>query len=306
MSLGPDTDRIRYIETDLSDLDGRPVHFICGIYLICVRGRCEVTTGAEDFLLTDETELIYLSGTILQRLSASPDFLARMVLFPKEAFLKAMLPIDTPYLNYADAHPCYRHTPDVRSRMTWRQVRVWMDLAKSMFSGDVRTQFRELLEFDWLQGFLIWLFSTVPEKIEVEPQSTRQQQICCQAADFGTGDLGSGQRRGYNSRLRRAIKAGDHDLFGDADPQVLQSSHHVQRQEVIGADQGIWQVRHTLDLALQPLGIPVKRTVTVQNAVRWIDWRSRRLHGSTKTLPAFVEAAAVMNVPHESNTLCPR
>lgn len=178
MSLGPDTDRIRYIETDLSDLDGRPVHFICGIYLICVRGRCEVTTGAEDFLLTDETELIYLSGTILQRLSASPDFLARMVLFPKEAFLKAMLPIDTPYLNYADAHPCYRHTPDVRSRMTWRQVRVWMDLAKSMFSGDVRTQFRELLEFDWLQGFLIWLFSTVPEKIEVEPQSTRQQQIC--------------------------------------------------------------------------------------------------------------------------------
>lgn len=178
MSLGPDTDRIRYIETDLSDLDGRPVHFICGIYLICVRGRCEVTTGAEDFLLTDETELIYLSGTILQRLSASPDFLARMVLFPKEAFLKAMLPIDTPYLNYADAHPCYRHTPDVRSRMTWRQVRVWMDLAKSMFSGDVRTQFRELLEFDWLQGFLIWLFSTVPEKIEVESQSTRQQQIC--------------------------------------------------------------------------------------------------------------------------------
>ena len=178
MSLGPDTDRIRYIETDLSDLDGRPVHFICGIYLICVRGHCEVTTGAEDFLLTDETELIYLSGTILQRLSASPDFLARMVLFPKEAFLKAMLPIDTPYLNYADAHPCYRHTPDVRSRMTWRQVRVWMDLAKSMFSGDVRTQFRELLEFDWLQGFLIWLFSTVPEKIEVEPQSTRQQQIC--------------------------------------------------------------------------------------------------------------------------------
>lgn len=178
MSLGPDTDRIRYIETDLSDLDGRPVHFICGIYLICVRGRCEVTTGAEDFLLTDETELIYLSGSILQRLSASPDFLARMVLFPKEAFLKAMLPIDTPYLNYADAHPCYRHTPDVRSRMTWRQVRVWMDLAKSMFSGDVRTQFRELLEFDWLQGFLIWLFSTVPEKIEVEPQSTRQQQIC--------------------------------------------------------------------------------------------------------------------------------
>lgn len=178
MSLGPDTDRIRYIETDLSDLDGRPVHVICGIYLICVRGRCEVTTGAEDFLLTDETELIYLSGTILQRLSASPDFLARMVLFPKEAFLKAMLPIDTPYLNYADAHPCYRHTPDVRSRMTWRQVRVWMDLAKSMFSGDVRTQFRELLEFDWLQGFLIWLFSTVPEKIEVEPQSTRQQQIC--------------------------------------------------------------------------------------------------------------------------------
>ena len=108
------------------------MHFVCGIYLVCVRGVCEVSTGAETFRLCDETELIFLSGTLLQRLSASPDFKARMLLIPKDVFLKAMLPIDTPYLNYADSHPCYTHTPDVRSRMTWKQVCVWMDAARML------------------------------------------------------------------------------------------------------------------------------------------------------------------------------
>lgn len=178
--MQPDTDRIRYVETDLSFLEGSPLHFVCGIYLVCVRGVCEVSTGAETFRLCDETELIFLSGTLLQRLSASPDFKARMLLIPKDVFLKAMLPIDTPYLNYADSHPCYTHTPDVRSRMTWKQVCVWMDAARMLFSGTYRTQYPELLEFDYLQGFLIWLFGTIPEKIGREPHLTRQQHICRQ------------------------------------------------------------------------------------------------------------------------------
>ena len=106
------------------------------------------------------------------------DFKARMILFPKDVFLKAMLPIDTPYLNYADEHPCYLHTSDERSRLTWHQACVWMDSAGMLFSGDYTSQYRELLEFDWLQSFLIWLFGTIPEKQESQSSSTRQQQIC--------------------------------------------------------------------------------------------------------------------------------
>lgn len=174
----PDTDRIRYVETDLAFLEGKPVHFICGIYLVCESGRCEVATGAENFSLCAETELIFLAGTLLHRLEASDDFKARMILFPKDVFLKAMLPIDTPYLNYADEHPCYLHTSDERSRLTWRQACVWMDSAGMLFSGDYTSQYRELLEFDWLQSFLIWLFGTIPEKQESQSSSTRQQQIC--------------------------------------------------------------------------------------------------------------------------------
>ena len=174
----PDTDRIRYVETDLAFLEGKPVHFICGIYLVCESGRCEVSTGAENFSLCAETELIFLAGTLLHRLEASDDFKARMILFPKDVFLKAMLPIDTPYLNYADEHPCYLHTSDERSRLTWHQACVWMDSAGMLFSGDYTSQYRELLEFDWLQSFLIWLFGTIPEKQESQSSSTRQQQIC--------------------------------------------------------------------------------------------------------------------------------
>lgn len=174
----PDTDRIRYVETDLAFLEGKPVHFICGIYLVCESGRCEVSTGAENFSLCAETELIFLAGTLLHRLEASDDFKTRMILFPKDVFLKAMLPIDTPYLNYADEHPCYLHTSDERSRLTWRQACVWMDSAGMLFSGDYTSQYRELLEFDWLQSFLIWLFGTIPEKQESQSSSTRQQQIC--------------------------------------------------------------------------------------------------------------------------------
>lgn len=174
----PDTDRIRYVETDLAFLEGKPVHFICGIYLVCESGRCEVSTGAENFSLCAETELIFLAGTLLHRLESSDDFKARMILFPKDVFLKAMLPIDTPYLNYADEHPCYLHTSDERSWLTWRQACVWMDSAGMLFSGDYTSQYRELLEFDWLQSFLIWLFGTIPEKQESQSSSTRQQQIC--------------------------------------------------------------------------------------------------------------------------------
>ncbi len=173
-----DTGQIRYAETDLSFLSGSPCHFRCGIYMACVSGRCEVSTGAEAFLLEEQTELIFLNGTLLHRLQATEDFRVRMIVFPGDVFLKAILPIDTPYMNYAHEHPCYRHTPDDRSQATWKQMCIWMDVAQMLFSGDSRTQFRELQEYSFLQSLLLWLFGTVPEKLEVHPRYSRQQLLC--------------------------------------------------------------------------------------------------------------------------------
>lgn len=179
-SIQSDTGHIRYEETDLSFIAENPCHFRCGIYIVCVSGECEVSTGAETFRLSDQTELIFLTGTLLHRLHASDDFKVRMLLFPKDVFLKAFLPIDSPYLNYANEHPCYTHTPDARSQTTWKQLCIWMDLAKMFFSGNYRTQYEDLQEYNFLQGLLLWLFNTVPEKLEINPKYTRQQLLCQQ------------------------------------------------------------------------------------------------------------------------------
>lgn len=172
-----DTARIVYEETDLSFLVTDPCHFRCGIYMICVSGECDISTGAQNFRLKPETELIFLTGTLLHRGWASDDFSVRMVRFPKEVFMKAILPIDTPYFNYANEHPCYHHTDDERSRMTWKQICLWMDMAKMLFTG-YRSQFMDLQEYNFLQGLLLWLFNTVPEKLEVNPRFSRQQLLC--------------------------------------------------------------------------------------------------------------------------------
>lgn len=98
-------------------------------------------------------------------------------MFPKEVFLKAVLPIDTPYFNYTHEHPCYHHTADERSQGTWMQINLWMDMARMLFSGH-NSSFRELQEYDYLQGLLMWLFNTIQEKLSVNTQYSRQQVLC--------------------------------------------------------------------------------------------------------------------------------
>ena len=163
--LPSDTSTIRYEETDLASLHSRPSHFVCGVYLICVRGTAVVSTGVQQYALGEQTELIFLTGSLIQVLCASDDFTVRLLMFPKEVFLKAVLPIDTPYLNYTHEHPCYRHTEDERSQATWLQINLWMDMAQMLFCGNV-SPFRQQQEYNFLQGLLMWLFNTIQEKLE--------------------------------------------------------------------------------------------------------------------------------------------
>lgn len=176
-TLPPDTPTIRYADTDLAGLRQSPCHFECGLYLICTRGTALVSTGAEQYVFDCGTELIFLTGSLIHVLHASDDFHARVLLFPKEVFLKAMLPIDTPYFNYTHEHPCYRHTPDERSRKTWREVNLWMDVARMLFTTDM-PQFRRQQEDNFMQGLLMWLFNTIPEKLPAGKPYGRKQMLC--------------------------------------------------------------------------------------------------------------------------------
>lgn len=172
--LPSDTPYITYQETDLSQLKQVPCHFKCGIYLICIQGQALVSTGVQQYIVEEQTELIFLTGSLIQVVQSSYDFKARILMFPQEVFLKAVLPIDTPYYNYTHEHPCYHHTEDSRSQKTWQEINLWMDMAQMLFM-DNTTQFRQQQEHNFLQSLLMWLFSTIQEKLAVKKQYSRKQ-----------------------------------------------------------------------------------------------------------------------------------
>lgn len=177
LDLPSDTSIVRCVDTNLAFLKEHPCHFRCGVYLICTQGEALVSTGVEQYVFDEQTELIFLTGTLMELFHASEDFKATALIFPNDVFLKAMLPIDTPYFNYTHEHPCYRHTKDERSQKTWREIRLWMDVAKMLFDG-LQRPFRQQQEHNYLQSLLMWLFNTIPDKLPPGNQYSRKQIIC--------------------------------------------------------------------------------------------------------------------------------
>lgn len=149
------TQHILCEETDLAQLKQKPLHFKCGIYLICTHGQALISTGVQQYVFEEQTELIFLTGSLIQVVQSSYDFKARILMFPQEIFLKAVLPIDTPYYNYAHEHPCYHHTEDERSQKTWKEINLWMDMAEMQFMDNI-PQFRQQQEYNFLQNLLMW------------------------------------------------------------------------------------------------------------------------------------------------------
>lgn len=171
-SLPSDTRYILYEETDLAQLKQKPCHFKCGIYLICTHGQALISTGVQQYIFEEQTELIFLTGSLIQVVQSSYDFKARILMFPQEVFLKAVLPIDTPYYNYTHEHPCYHHTEDERSQKTWKEINLWMDMAQMQFM-DNTPQFRQQQEYN---------FRKLPVKYvlqnrKISPDSVRFVQI---------------------------------------------------------------------------------------------------------------------------------
>ena len=135
-SFPSDTSIMRYEETDLSSLTKRPFRFECGIQLLCISGRSIISTGVEQYDFCKTSELIFLAGSLIEVIKPSPDFKVRMLLFPKNIFLKAALPIDTSYFNYMSEAPYFNHAANDTSLASWKRVNQWMDMAELLFGSN--------------------------------------------------------------------------------------------------------------------------------------------------------------------------
>lgn len=163
---------IHYEEGDLHVLASTPLHFNCGVQLLCTCGDGLISTGAQQFRLRRMSELIFWEGSIMQLIEASDDFHVRMLLYPKKVFLQAAIALDTTYFNYMKESPQYDH-----GEKSWKNINLWVDLGEMLFTQP-SPAFSERMEMNFLQSMLMWIFSTIPDTYISAAQSyTRKQQI---------------------------------------------------------------------------------------------------------------------------------
>ncbi len=125
--------QLRYTVGNLASIRRYPVSTNMGIYMTVGSGTATLNAGSETYELLPEMEVSFISGGVFQCLDCSPDFTIRMFVYSGELFAKIALPIDRIFFEYNEAHPIYLHTPDNRSRTTWREVLLWMDMAEILF-----------------------------------------------------------------------------------------------------------------------------------------------------------------------------
>lgn len=172
-----DTTIMQYAESDLTSLTHYPFRFACGIQLLCVSGRSIISTGVEQYDFCETSELIFLAGSLIQVINPSPDFRVRMLLFPKEIFLKASLPIDTSYFNYITEVPYFNHAANDANLASWKRVNQWMDMAELLFTHPAK-HFREQLEQNFLQSLFMWVFNSIPQKyLSIHNKYSRKQML---------------------------------------------------------------------------------------------------------------------------------
>ena len=130
------TQHILCEETDLAQLKQKPLHFKCGIYLICTHGQALISTGVQQYVFEEQTELIFLTGSLIQVVQSSYDFKARILMFPQEIFLKAVLPIiimrmNIPAIIIRKTSEAKRPGKKSTCGWTWQKCNSWTILLSS-------------------------------------------------------------------------------------------------------------------------------------------------------------------------------
>ena len=176
--LATDNDRqIRYYEGNLYGIAEFPVKILTGIYIIVISGRAKLDTGAATYDLYPQTEVSFFAGTILHCTDKTSDFKVRAFTYTSDILIKIAAPIDHVFFEYNEEHPIYTHTSDERSQRTWREMLLWMDMAQALFSENSVMKFPQLQAETFLQGFWLWNFSTIQERIKTGDSFTTAQLI---------------------------------------------------------------------------------------------------------------------------------
>lgn len=171
ISLLSSLNGIHYDEGNLDFLRLSPLHFNCGVQILCTCGTCILSTGAQQFHLREMSELIFWGGSIMQLMEASDNFHVRLLLYPKKIFLQAAISLDTTYFNYMREFPQYDHGEE-----SWKNVTLWIDMAQLLFSRP-SPAFRERLELNFLQSMLMWIFSSIPDTYVSKAESYTRKQL---------------------------------------------------------------------------------------------------------------------------------
>ena len=167
-----DTPHIQYGETDMEPLVRNACRFGCDIQIVCTRGTAEISTGIQSYGMRRGTELFLFGGTLVQVSDPSPDFTVRMLLYPKDVVIKAILPIDSDFLNYLHEYPFLDHIGGGAPEDEWENVLQWMDMARLLFTRPVQ-YFRKQIEQNFLQSMLMCLYNHIPRK-KVQPHSPQE------------------------------------------------------------------------------------------------------------------------------------
>lgn len=175
-SYSVDTSEIRYEETDMSVLVRYPCRFECDVQIVCVEGHAKVCVGTQVFILREKTELLLVGGCSISVSDRSPDFSVRMLMFPKEVVLKAILPLDTEFINYMRKYPFIDHSAKEMLPEGWSCVLQWMDMAKMIFTHHIPA-FRKHIEHNFLQTMLMCIFNHVPRKEAFDAREYSRRQI---------------------------------------------------------------------------------------------------------------------------------
>lgn len=169
--------QIRYYEGNLDGIADYPVKISMGIYIVVISGCARLNTGAAIYDICPQTEISFFSGSILHCTDKTDDFKVRVLFYTGDILTKIAAPIDHVFFEYNEEHPLYTHTRDNRSQRTWREILLWMDMAQSLFSDDSVLKFPQLQAEAFLQGFWLWNFSTIQERLKTGDSFTIAQLI---------------------------------------------------------------------------------------------------------------------------------
>ena len=92
-----------------------------------------------------------------------------------------------------------------------------------------------------------------------------QENFSGHSSGFQTGNLHGGQGRVRKGGLGCAVKARYQNISRNGEAHFLERAHQMDGKEIIGADKGVWDAAHPVQLLDQPVRIAIGRIIGGEN-----------------------------------------